>query len=98
MFDVFYRTVFGSMNARAYEIMEENKKKVTLSLVRKMTESREKEILKEADSTIQEILALHATLKERKKLEDKEMDEALAAAKKDYKGLYFPTLFEIVFP
>ena len=95
MFDVFYRTVFGSMNARAYEIMEENKKKVTRSL---MTKSREKEILKEADSTIQEILALHATLKERKKLEDKEMDEALAAAKKDYKGLYFPTLFEIVFP
>ena len=77
------------MNARAYDIMEENKKKVNADFVGDISESKEEEILKEAKGTIDEIWKLHKTLKERKKIKEKEMDKALAAAKTNYEGMYF---------
>ena len=81
------------MNAVAYKIMEENKKKIIRGLVERISESRKKEIMSEADTTIEEIKALHATLKKNEEIKQNETQEALAVALKNYSGkIYYGRL------
>ena len=74
------------MNAVAYKIMEENKKKVNRGLLEIISISKKEKIMAEADTTIKEIRALHATLKKNNEIEQAETNEALAVALKSYRG------------
>ena len=74
------------MNVHAYNLLKFNSRKILEGAVTKLTEEQKGKILKGAEATIQDIRALHSSLKEQDLLEQKVMNEALEEAKKEFAG------------